>query len=405
LAQASSIQQQTAHSLLRFLLVLSGQPLQMSLLDLEQSIPAAGTPASCYEAAEDPSSTDWDDFLYPKTMTFLGLMPPQHVRLRRLYAVYVLWVLCCQFLPVMILVLPQNDHYYAAFLMLVTAQAPLAWAFLAWYFHGSRHFRQTTVPLMRQTPIRRSWEDSDWRSDFGVIMSLNVAALITVVGWLAQKVYATSGFQQGSILVKTIFVALPITFIYRLMAPMLMCQVFAAIAQLHIAKIAEYEAEHQGERALGELFDLLTRNIDVRLGTECAWLLGFLMTVTWPCLAAAMFLALCWHRELKYVMSVWFFPCFVLHFMVQSGLTCRSAAAISDASATARLGVVEKIITRDVVFTDTQESFRVQAYLSYLTHCYNGFRVLGIPITRSLLAKLLQAVAVSVPSWALRNLL
>jgi len=365
-------------------------------------------PSSCYVAAEDPADIQWNDHPYPRLMTFLGLMPLRHVRRQRLYAVYVLWVLCCQLVACpygwFASLARRSVHAYeAAFLILVTCQAPLAWAFLAWYVRRSRHFRRTMVPLLRQHPARTRWEESE-RSDAWVVLGLYAIAVALKIGWLVKQVYLSSDFRSSSAAVRAVFVILPITFIYRLMAPMLMCQVFAAVSQLHVAKIAEYESEHEA-RGLGELFVLLTHDMDVRRGTEHAWQFGFLMSITLPCLAAAMFLLLCWWRDFDYVVELWDFPYFALHFMVQAWLTFRSAAAITEASAEARLSIIKKIITGRVVFADTPESFRVEAYLSYLTHCYEGFRVLGIPITRSLLAKLAQAVAVSVPSWALSHLL
>eukprot|EP00931_Biecheleriopsis_adriatica_P078105 TRINITY_DN51571_c0_g1_i1.p1 TRINITY_DN51571_c0_g1~~TRINITY_DN51571_c0_g1_i1.p1 ORF type:complete len:388 (-),score=54.91 TRINITY_DN51571_c0_g1_i1:215-1378(-) len=373
-------------------------------MSLEDSL-APCTHTADLEAA--PSDVTLADFPVARWMRFLALLPGEHVHsggLKRkvMYAVYTGFVIACQLLAVpyalyMRWLHPEEWNWFeGAFFTVLCIQAPLAWGFLYWYLR-SEHFRQTMVPMMHmQGEVRRRQSPRKVRDPLSrpawyrvnIVISVSVNLLYFI--WLVHDVFPTPCFQPFSLVGRSLFYALPVTFFYRLMAPMVLCEVFSWIAALHIAKIMAFRAGHDGQQSGTRLFLDLKQNIRDRKRSEEVWLVGFLISVAMPCMSVLMYLLLC-IRSLKFIVTVWFFPFFVLHFVVQALQTFLSAANITEMSACVRLEIVEKIILQEVTFEE--QNFQVDAYINYLSTCYKGFQVLGTPITYKVVAQLGQVMA------------
>mmetsp|Transcript_86820 Transcript_86820/g.218559 ORF Transcript_86820/g.218559 Transcript_86820/m.218559 type:complete len:391 (+) Transcript_86820:147-1319(+) len=361
------------------------------------------------DLAAAPIDITLDDFPVARWMRFLALLPGEHVHsggfvAKLTYTLYTAFVIACQFLAAPYALYmhwlhpEENDWLEDAFFSVLCIQAPLAWGFLYWYLR-SEHFRQMMVPMMHmreelqivqqtrtvQDPLnRQTW--------YRVNLIISVTLNLLYFAWLAHDVYPAPSFQPFGLFVRCLFYALPCTFFYRLMAPMVLCEVFSWIASLHIAKIVAFRAGHDRQQSGRRLFLDLRQNIRDRKSSEKVWLFGFLVSVAMPCVSVVMYMLLC-IRSLKFVVTVWFFPFFVLHFVVQAWQTFLSAANITEKSASVRLEIVEKIILQEVTFEE--QDFQIEAYISYLSTCYQGFQVFGIPITYQVVARLGQIMVVS----------
>lgn len=297
------------------------------------------------------------------------------------------------------------DLYLYFFLTVITLHALLAWLFLVHYF-SSKHFKGVLVPMnehfarhaeetaRRERQIELSnWVKKRWRIGLGVSAVVWIAYLL----WLFQHVYPT--YPRQSLKVKIIFVLLPVTFPWRLMSPICLCAAFELVMQLHIKKMEEWEEAHEKPGStIKDMVRKIKHNIASRRFTEKSWQCGFVIAFTWPLCTLACYTLLS-KRNSEAAVKTWFFLVYLIHFLMQAMWIFYVAGAVSSASKKARVSITEKIATQEILFNE--EPHVVSAYIHYLSQCYEGFSVLGVPISPGLGAKVLQLVLTLLPPVAM----
>jgi hypothetical protein len=157
------------------------------------------------------------------------------------------------------------------------------------------------------------------------------------------------------------------------------------------------------KRPIQSLLKTLALNFKARQQTEEAWAFLFLLLMSLP-ICSVVTLILMWFYDPAELRLAWFFLIYALHFLWQCGYVFHAAASVSDWSWKVRTSIVESIAGNRIRFAHEDASpLAVTAYLDHLRESYHAFRVLGVPITYSLGAKLAQACfAVILPLIVLR---
>jgi len=286
-------------------------------------------------------------------------------------------------------------------LTILGIQAPLAWAFVHRTF-GSEHYKQKINQWQVEGRQLPDIIETPWSSIY-TLLSFTVVCLWVV--WLEETVYLQPVWGWLQLTQKGVFVAIPVTFIYRLGAPMMLCQIFSLVAKLHIDDMEQYKQKHEGPVSGIQMFEVLKQSVRDRENTEGQWVVGFCSTVFMPCISAVMVVILYIQSpdKSRFIQDFYFVLSFVLHLLIQAVHIFCSAASISAKSKKVRREIVEMIVHQDTTFTETGHAFQVDAYTSYLSTCCPGFCVLGVPVHWPLVITIGQAFAMPVLLPALQH--
>eukprot|EP01028_Stygiella_incarcerata_P001995 TRINITY_DN1370_c0_g1_i5.p1 TRINITY_DN1370_c0_g1~~TRINITY_DN1370_c0_g1_i5.p1 ORF type:complete len:544 (+),score=106.43 TRINITY_DN1370_c0_g1_i5:31-1662(+) len=271
------------------------------------------------------------------------------------------------------------------------------------------HFRRVAVAMFDDPEIQladRARLNKRTSLHLRVWMALSLLLNAIYVLWLWLNVYnGPFDFSDLKAWTKGIFIVLPLTFWYRLSAPSTLCVFFSSLCGYHIEKMLIYERMHprRKEKKSKEkpkswekikfLSQKLTFNILNRESTEKAFQLSFVSIHVVPWVSVSYMVYLTW-SDARELAEAWFFIPYAFLCLAEAFWIFWFAAEITESSIVVRNRIYKDIATKSIDFHDELKS--VVGYLEWANQCYVGFKVLGIPISRSTAAQALQLFVVIV---------
>eukprot|EP01028_Stygiella_incarcerata_P001996 TRINITY_DN1370_c0_g1_i6.p1 TRINITY_DN1370_c0_g1~~TRINITY_DN1370_c0_g1_i6.p1 ORF type:complete len:550 (+),score=93.92 TRINITY_DN1370_c0_g1_i6:31-1680(+) len=269
------------------------------------------------------------------------------------------------------------------------------------------HFRRVAVAMFDDPEIQlddRTRLNKRTSLHLRLWMALSLLLNAIYVLWLWLNVYnGPSNFSDLQAWTKGIFIALPLTFWYRLSAPSTLCVFFSSLCGYHIEKMLIYERMHPRRKdrtpkpkpweKIKFLTRKLTFNILNRESTEKAFQLPFVSIHIVPWVSVSYMVYLTW-SDARELAEAWFFIPYAFLCLAEAFWIFWFAAEITESSIVVRNRIYKDIATKSIDFHDELKS--VVGYLEWANQCYVGFKVLGIPISRSTAAQALQLFVVIV---------